>query len=71
MRLCCELRACRRSLPSYRPAMPNETPPLSLETLARMSDQELITEWSKTTWEDGDPRMDALSTEVERRGLDF
>lgn len=51
--------------------MPNETPPLSLETLARMSDQELITEWSKTTWEDGDPRMDALSTEVERRGLDF
>lgn len=51
--------------------MPDDSPPLTPEALARMSDQELITQWSKTTWEDGDPQMDALAAEIERRGLDF
>jgi len=39
--------------------------------LADVTDQELITEWSKTTWESNDPRMDAMVDEIERRGLDF
>ena len=51
--------------------MPDVSPPLTPEALAEMSDQELITEWSNTTWDDGDPAMDALAAEVERRGLDF
>lgn len=41
------------------------------EVLATWSDQELITEWSKTTWDSGDPRMKAMSDEIERRNLDF
>jgi hypothetical protein len=51
--------------------MLTDSSPLTPEALARMSDQELITEWSKTTWSDGDRKMDALAAEVERRGLDF
>jgi len=51
--------------------VPDDSPPLTPEALAEMSDQELITEWSNTTWDDGDPAMDALAAEVERRGLDF
>ncbi len=46
-------------------------PPLTPEALATWTDQELITEWTKTTWESGDPRIDALAVEVDRRGLDF
>ncbi|MBW6531949.1 hypothetical protein KZ820_14500 [Sphingomonas sp. RRHST34] len=40
-------------------------------TLELATDQELLTEWMKTTWESGDPAMTALAAEVERRGLDF
>ena len=50
--------------------MPDDSPPLTPEALARMSDHELITEWSKTTWEDGDPEMDILAAEVERQELE-
>lgn len=45
--------------------------PFSPEDLATWTDQALITEWMKTTWGSGDPRMEALAAEVERRGLDF
>ncbi|MEG8040349.1 hypothetical protein QP166_13685 [Sphingomonas sp. LR60] len=45
--------------------------PLTPEALATWTDQELITEWSKTTWDSGDPRMAAMADEIERRGLDF
>lgn len=51
--------------------MPTDSPPLTPEALATWTDQELITEWMKTTWESGDPRMDAMADEIERRGLDF
>lgn len=57
MRLGGDLRACGLSASPY--------------ALAKMSDQELITVWSNTTWDDGDPAMDALAAEVDRRGLDF
>lgn len=67
----CDLRACRPSASPYRPLMPDDSPPLTPDALAMMSDQELITVWSNTTWDDGDPAMDALAAEVERRGLDF
>lgn len=45
--------------------------PLTPEALATGTDQELITEWMKMTWGSGDPRIDAMSDEIERRGLDF
>ncbi len=48
-----------------------DSSPLTPEVLATWSDQELITEWSKTTWDSGDPRMKAMSDEIERRNLDF
>ncbi len=51
--------------------MPDDSPPLTPEALATWTDQELLTEWMKTTWESGDPAIDALAAEVERRGLDF
>ncbi len=51
--------------------MTDSQPPLTPEALATRTDQELITEWMKTTWESGDPRIDALAAEVDRRGLDF
>lgn len=71
VRLCDDLGACRLSVSHYRPPMPENSPPLTPDALAKMSDQELITVWSNTTWDDGDPAMDALAVEVERRGLDF
>lgn len=49
----------------------NDSPPLTPEALATWTDQELITEWAKTTWESGDPRMEAMTAEMERRRLDF
>ncbi|WP_156025731.1 hypothetical protein [Sphingomonas phyllosphaerae] len=51
--------------------MTDSQPPLTPEALATWTDQELITEWSKTTWEKDDLRMQVLSSEIERRGLDF
>lgn len=51
--------------------MLDDSPPLTPEALAEKSHQELITECSNTTWDDGNAAMDALATEVERRGLDF
>ncbi|MEG8040346.1 hypothetical protein QP166_13670 [Sphingomonas sp. LR60] len=45
--------------------------PLTPEALATWTDQELITEWMKTTWESGDPQMEAICDEIDRRGLDF
>ncbi len=48
-----------------------DSSPLTPELLATWSDQELITEWSRTTWDSGDPRMKAMSDEIERRNLDF
>lgn len=56
---------------AYAPDMNDSQPPLTPEALATWTDQELITEWMKTTWESGDPRIDAMSDEIERRGLDF
>jgi hypothetical protein len=44
--------------------MPDTSPPLTPDAFANMSDQELITVWSNTTWHDGDPAMDALAAEV-------
>lgn len=46
-------------------------PPLTPEALATWTDQELITKWSKTMWDSGDPRMAAMADEIERRRLDF
>ncbi|MBW6526392.1 hypothetical protein KZ813_06025 [Sphingomonas sp. RHCKR7] len=48
--------------------------PVSVPTsdeLAGWTDQELLTEWMKLTYESHDPRLDLLAAEVERRGLDF
>lgn len=51
--------------------MPDDSPPLTPEALATWTDRELLTEWMKTSLESGDPALDALAAEVERRGLDF
>lgn len=56
---------------SHARPMPDDSPPLTPEALATWTDQELLTEWMKTTWESGDPAIDALAAEVEKRGLDF
>lgn len=48
-----------------------EWQPLTPDVLATWTDQELITEWMKITYDSGDPRIDVLAAEVERRGLDF
>ena len=45
--------------------------PPTPEELAFLTDQELLTEWMKTRWDDGDARMEVLAAEIERRGLDF
>lgn len=50
----------------------NDSPtPLTPKALATWSDQELITEWMKKTWDEGDPQLDALAAEIDKRGLDF
>ncbi|MBW6528504.1 hypothetical protein KZ813_16800 [Sphingomonas sp. RHCKR7] len=50
--------------------MSDPNPPTP-EELAFLTDQELLTEWMKTRWDEGDARMEVLATEIERRGLDF
>ena len=45
--------------------------PPAREDLAFLTDQELLTEWMKTKWDEGDARMEVLAAEIERRGLDF
>ncbi|WP_022685273.1 hypothetical protein [Sphingomonas phyllosphaerae] len=44
--------------------------PLTPDLLATWTNQELITEWSRTTWDEGEPQLGALAAEMERRGLD-
>ncbi|MBY9062281.1 hypothetical protein K7957_04975 [Sphingomonas yunnanensis] len=51
--------------------MPDDSPQLTPEALATWTDQELLTGRVKTTWELGDPAIDALAAEVARRELDF
>jgi len=45
--------------------------PPTPEELAFLTGQELLTEWMKTRWEEGDAMMEVLAAEIERRGLDF
>ena len=62
----------RRCLPKSRMRLNQRLPalPFSPEELATWTDQALITEGMKTTWGSGDPRMEALAAEIERRSLD-
>jgi len=45
--------------------------PLTPEALATWTDEEVATEWKRSSWEVGDLIADALATEMERRNLDF
>jgi hypothetical protein len=56
--------------PALASAHADDSPLFTPEALGRMSDQEVITEWSKTTCENGDRATDALAAEVEQRGLE-
>jgi hypothetical protein len=44
---------------------------LTPEALATWTDEEIVAEWKKSSWQTDDPKANALAAEMQLRNLDF